>query len=209
MFRKTTSQPIATAGCEIVGHGVLLFGYAFAIILPKLLQGGDSVKINEKILTLRKKLGWSQDELAEKLSVSRQSVSKWETGDSVPESAKLPEIAKIFSVSTDYLLDDSKEEFLPPQEEESNNTADKIMSKGESAFKNYGWILGVVLILFGLYRIACVVSIFSFFLQGGVVGVAGLIGSPVILPTVFSALVGLTFVACGIIMIKRLRKNKK
>ncbi|MGN0545876.1 MAG: helix-turn-helix domain-containing protein [Acutalibacteraceae bacterium] len=167
------------------------------------------MKINEKIYTLRKKFGWSQDELAEKLSVSRQSVSKWETGDSVPESAKIPEIAKIFSVSTDYLLDDSKDEYIFPQAEESIDTADKIMSKGELLFRNYGWILGVALILFGLYRIACVVSIFSFFLQGGVVGVAGLIGSPVILPVIFSALMGLAFVACGIIMIKRLRKNKK
>ena len=41
------------------------------------------MKINEKIYRLRKKLGWSQDELAEKLSVSRQSVSKWETGGSL------------------------------------------------------------------------------------------------------------------------------
>lgn len=206
MFKKPTSQPIATAGCEIVGHGVLLFGYAFAIILPKLLQGGDSMKINEKIYTLRKKFGWSQDELAEKLSVSRQSVSKWETGDSVPESAKLLEIAKIFSVSTDYLLDDSMEEYIFPQAEESIDTADKIMSKGESLFRNYGWILGVVLLLLGLPRFISVVSIIATIFKGRAVG---MLGMPVILPVIFSALMGLAFVACGIIMIKRLRKNKK
>lgn len=164
------------------------------------------MKINEKIYTLRKKFGWSQDELAEKLSVSRQSVSKWETGDSVPEPAKLLAIAKIFSVSTDYLLDDSKEAFIPPQDEESIDTADKIMSKGESLLRNYGWILGVVLLLLGLYRFVSVVSTVATFFK---VGAVGALGAPVILPVFFSALMGLAFVACGIIMIKRLRKNKK
>ncbi len=199
-------QPIATAGCETVGNGVLLFGRAVAIILPKLLQGGDSMKINEKIYRLRKKLGWSQDELAEKLSVSRQSVSKWETGDSIPESAKLPEIAKIFSVSTDYLLDDSKEEYIFPQTEESIDTSDKIVSKGESLFRNYGWILGVVLLLLGLQRFISVVSVIATIFKGGAVG---MLGMPAILPAIFSALTGLAFVVGGIIMIKHLRKNKK
>lgn len=206
MFKKPTSQPIATVGCETVGHGVLLFGYAFAIILPKLSKGGDSMKINEKIFTLRKKFGWSQDELAEKLSVSRQSVSKWETGDSVPEPAKLLTIAKIFSVSTDYLLDDSKEEYIFPQAEESIDTADKIMSKGESLLRNYGWILGVVLLLLGLSRFISVVSTVATIFK---VGAVGMLGAPVIMPVIFSALTGLALVVGGIIMIKHLRRNKK
>ena len=93
------------------------------------------MKINEKIYNLRKKSGWSQDELADKLSVSRQSVSKWETGDSVPEPTKLLALAKIFSVTTDYLLDDSKEEYVPPQAAKSIDTADKVLSKTESIFR--------------------------------------------------------------------------
>lgn len=60
--------------------------------------------LSEKILMLRKKQGWSQEELAEKLGVSRQSVSKWESASASPDISKLVEIADIFEVSTDYLL---------------------------------------------------------------------------------------------------------
>lgn len=60
--------------------------------------------LGDKLLHLRQARGWSQEELAEKLGVSRQSISKWETGASVPELAKIPEIAGCFGVTTDYLL---------------------------------------------------------------------------------------------------------
>lgn len=63
--------------------------------------------LSEKILMLRKKHGWSQEELAEKLGVSRQSVSKWESASASPDISKLVEIADIFEVSTDYLLKDT------------------------------------------------------------------------------------------------------
>ena len=63
--------------------------------------------LSEKILMLRKKQGWSQEELAEKLGVSRQSVSKWESASASPDISKLVEIADIFEVSTDYLLKDT------------------------------------------------------------------------------------------------------
>lgn len=67
--------------------------------------------LSEKIMNLRKKNGWSQEELAERLDISRQSVSKWESGESVPTLEKLIRISEIFEVSTDYLLkDDFKEE---------------------------------------------------------------------------------------------------
>jgi len=58
----------------------------------------------EKIMYLRKKAGWSQEELAEKVNVSRQSVSKWESGTSTPELSKIILLSQIFDVSTDYLL---------------------------------------------------------------------------------------------------------
>lgn len=58
----------------------------------------------EKIMELRKSRGWSQEELAERLDVSRQSVSKWESGASTPEPDKIVAISEIFGVSTDYLL---------------------------------------------------------------------------------------------------------
>ncbi len=73
----------------------------------------------DKIIQLRKKQGWSQEELAERLDVSRQSVSKWEGAQSTPDLNKILAMAELFGVSTDYLLRDDMEEApsLPPQEE--------------------------------------------------------------------------------------------
>lgn len=63
----------------------------------------------DKIITLRKKNGWSQEELAEKLGVTRQSVSKWEGAQSVPDLNKILLMSRIFEVSTDFLLKDELE----------------------------------------------------------------------------------------------------
>ena len=60
----------------------------------------------DKIIEERKKNGWSQEELADKLGVSRQSVSKWESAQSLPDMDKIVKMSSVFSVSTDYLLKD-------------------------------------------------------------------------------------------------------
>lgn len=65
--------------------------------------------LSQKILLLRKKSGMSQEELADKLNVSRQSISKWESAASIPDINKIIEMSKIFEVSTDYLLKDELE----------------------------------------------------------------------------------------------------
>lgn len=66
--------------------------------------------LSEKIVALRKRLDWSQEELAEKLDVSRQSVSKWEVGASIPDLDKILKLSELFGVSTDYLLKDEIED---------------------------------------------------------------------------------------------------
>jgi transcriptional regulator with XRE-family HTH domain len=63
----------------------------------------------EKIMEERKKNGWSQEELADKLGVSRQSVSKWESAQSIPDLQRILEMSRLFNVSTDYLLKDEEE----------------------------------------------------------------------------------------------------
>ena len=68
----------------------------------------------DKIISLRKKEGWSQEELAEQLGVSRQAVSKWESARSVPDMDKLLTMSRIFGVTTDYLLKDELEESAAP-----------------------------------------------------------------------------------------------
>lgn len=71
--------------------------------------------LGEKIMTLRKKNGWSQEELAGKLGVSRQSVSKWESAMSIPDLDKILLMSEIFEVSTDFLLKDEmvEEVYVP------------------------------------------------------------------------------------------------
>ncbi len=64
----------------------------------------------DKMIALRKKNGWSQEELAEKMNVTRQSVSKWEGAQSIPDLDKILRLAQLFGVSTDYLLKDELEE---------------------------------------------------------------------------------------------------
>lgn len=69
----------------------------------------------DKLIELRKKSGWSQEELAEQMNVTRQSVSKWEGAQSVPDLEKIIQLSKLFGVSTDYLLKDE----IEPNENES------------------------------------------------------------------------------------------
>lgn len=64
----------------------------------------------DKIIRHRKKNGWSQEELADKLNVSRQAVSKWESAQSIPELEKILALAYLFGVSTDYLIKDEIED---------------------------------------------------------------------------------------------------
>ena len=63
----------------------------------------------DKIMTLRKKAGWSQEELAARLNVSRQSVSKWEGAQSIPDMDKVVQMSRLFGVTTDFLLKDELE----------------------------------------------------------------------------------------------------
>lgn len=63
----------------------------------------------DKLILLRKKAGWSQEELAEQMNVTRQSVSKWEGAQSVPDLEKIIRLSELFGVSTDYLLKDEIE----------------------------------------------------------------------------------------------------
>ena len=66
--------------------------------------------LSEKLYKLRKNSGLSQEQLAEQLNVSRQAISKWESGTAVPESEKLITISNYFGVSVDYLLKDDEED---------------------------------------------------------------------------------------------------
>lgn len=125
------------------------------------------MKLNEKIYWCRKHAALSQEELAARLGVSRQSISKWETGEAAPEISKLPLLAQAFGVTTDWLLSDED----IPEEPSAPETVHEAQPAGASwpgwvenmpgfigrAIKKYGWLYGVrtavsggVFALFGL-----------------------------------------------------------
>ncbi len=80
----------------------------------------------DKIIRLRKKNGWSQEELANKMNVSRQAVSKWESAQSIPDIEKILQLSELFGVTTDYLLKDEFE-----KEEDSKNISETSTSSFE------------------------------------------------------------------------------
>ena len=89
----------------------------------------------DKIIEERKKLGISQEELAEKLSVSRQAVSKWESAQSIPDLQKIIVMSELFSVSTDYLLKDEMEpERKASRESEADSTVRRVSMEEANDF---------------------------------------------------------------------------
>ena len=107
------------------------------------------MKLGEKIAAQRRKLGLSQEELASRLNVTRQAVSKWETGASVPELETLVALARIFGVTTDYLL--SMEE--TPESQPQQTTPDlleHLPGMLGKMFRRYGWLGGLYMAVSGL-----------------------------------------------------------
>ena len=85
----------------------------------------------DKIINLRKKNGWSQEELAEKLGVTRQSISKYEGAQSIPDLDKILKLSEIFGVTTDYLIKDEleEEEYAASQMQENESESDRSVHK--------------------------------------------------------------------------------
>ena len=104
----------------------------------------------EKLLELRKKNNFSQEELAEKIGVSRQAVSRWESGETMPDSPNLLQISNLFGVSADFLLRDEIEESFPQQKSENTE-------KTENKRKNPLFIIYI----FGLLAMSALLYIIA------------------------------------------------
>ena len=117
------------------------------------------MKLNEKIIALRNKYQMSQGDLAEKLNVSRQSVSKWETGASIPDLDRLIAMSELFHVTMDELVKDGveigcevaeqKDEMSNENDDEMCNNACDIVVKHEKRI--FRIVIGVVLSLWSAY----------------------------------------------------------
>ena len=119
------------------------------------------MKLNEKIYDCRKKAGLSQDALAEQIGVSRQAVSKWEIGSAQPDLDNIVALAKVFGVTTDWLLTDDEPEPAPEDKDEQPPEPPKSSAPAYPAWvddlpqslsrmlKRYGWIVGVYVSVIG------------------------------------------------------------
>lgn len=101
------------------------------------------MKLREKLQSLRKSKGMSQEEMSGRISVSRQAVSKWELGESTPEIDNIVQISNIFNVTIDSLLKD---------DEELQNHSDKISANHENNITvQILWVASVVFLAIGLF----------------------------------------------------------
>lgn len=119
----------------------------------------------EKLQKLRARAGLSQDQLAELLDVSRQSVSKWERSEAMPEAEKLVRISRQFGVSTDYLLLEEREE---PETARAQTPAG-LWGRIKQWYRNKGYLLAWILVAWGgvrlLREIADTVNFFAELLE--------------------------------------------
>ena len=114
------------------------------------------MNFSEKILTLRKANNLTQEQLAEKLDVSRQSISKWESGQATPELEKIVEMSALFNVTTDYLLKSSEIDDLSVKTEMLEKQQQTILireQKRQIRFECVMYSVAIYLIFFAAYFI--------------------------------------------------------
>lgn len=141
------------------------------------------MELSEKILYCRKKAMLSQEALAERVGVSRQAVSKWETGEATPEVTKLLGLAQAFGVTTDWLLSEEEpapqpeaapvqEEWEKPRTEVTHTWVDDVPGMLGRLMRKYGWLFGVRLAISGAGMLAfgIFVAIVSSAFFGGMSG---------------------------------------
>ncbi len=126
----------------------------------------------DKIIFLRKKAGFSQEELAEKLNVSRQSVSKWEGAQSVPDLQRILDMAELFGVTTDYLLKDEIEEAVYTDGSKETPNLKKLSMEEANSFLEIKRRCGRII---GTGTVLCMLSPIGIILGSGLFG-AGITG---------------------------------
>ena len=97
------------------------------------------MSLAKKMIELRKQNGLSQQDLADRLGVSRQAISRWETGAVQPLADSVKSLAQVFQVSTDYLLNDDLDTPTPPPTAQPAPTQEK----PKSARKHRKWLLAL------------------------------------------------------------------
>ena len=108
------------------------------------------MNLRKKLIALRKANGWSQEDFAEKMEISRQAISRWENGTALPDAQNILRISKLFHVTADYLLNDDYEDKTdtPLAEPATKETTPLVQKK-----RHLRWCLipAICLILFIAY----------------------------------------------------------
>lgn len=137
------------------------------------------MELSKKVYEMRKAQGLSQEQLAEKLGVSRQSVSKWEAGESMPELERVVEMSKIFNVSTDYLLKESEVDELTVRTQALEKKQQALLSETEKAKRRRYRILSCVVVYLLAFAITIVFR-FALFEFHEVINLPGITGYVII-----------------------------
>ena len=155
----------------------------------------------DKIIRLRKKNGWSQEELAEKMNVSRQAVSKWESAQTIPDLEKILQLGTLFGVTTDYLLKDEIEDEELTNDTSSDTTVKRISIEEANAYielrKKASWRIALATFLCILSPITLIVLTMLSELPNAIVteATAGAIGLTVLFAFILCAVP--IYIYCG------------
>ncbi len=125
--------------------------------------------LGEKIAKQRKELNYTQEQLADILSLSRQSISKWESNIAFPETDKLIELSKLFDCSTDYLLKEEVTEKCSSYPTDFNEKVKEI-SKKVMTDKNQGRAKKILKIIGIILAVALAIDLISIILYFTVLG---------------------------------------
>ena len=155
----------------------------------------------DKIIRLRKKNGWSQEELANKMNVSRQAVSKWEGAQSIPDLENILQLSILLGVTTDYLLKDEIEDEELANDTSSNMNVKRISIEEANTYieqrKKISWCIALATFLCILSPITLIVlSILSEFPNAIVTeATAGAVGLTVLFAFILCAVP--IYIYCG------------
>ena len=155
----------------------------------------------DKIIRLRKKNGWSQEELAEKMDVSRQAVSKWEGAQTIPDLEKILQLSILFGVTTDYLLKDEIENEELTNDTSSDATVKRISVEEANAYieqrRKDSWRIAIATFLCILSPITLIVLSMLSELPNAIVSevTAGAVGLTVLFALILCAVP--LYIYCG------------
>ena len=183
------------------------------------------MKLSEKIYYCRKKAGIYQETLAARIGVSRQAVSKWETGEAEPELGKLRLLAEAFGVTADWLLSEAEpqpepaaEPILEPPEHSSG--IDRLPGVIGKLLRRYGWLAGVYLAFGGsaMTLVGCLARTATRRMFQIIPGIGGTTGemvqqfaanNPVTLMGSFILVLGILLMIAGILLAIILKKRSR